>query len=77
MAVVVVTFDVHEIDGARDARILVKFPRIGPQILQIRQAAQIALEMADIHGIEPDERCEKPPVGFMIRSPQRKRRSPS
>ena len=59
---VVMTLDVIEIDGIGDARLLIQIHQITLQIGIVDDTAQVALEMAVIDGVEPNERAKKPPV---------------
>lgn len=56
--------DLHEIDGVAEAGRLEKIPGIGPQRGHLAQFLPVALEMAVVDGVEPDQRGEQPHVGF-------------
>ncbi len=61
---VVVTLDVVEVDGTRDAGLLIQVHQVALQVWIIDDAADIAFEMAVINDVEPNERAEKSPIGF-------------
>ena len=56
---VVVALDVIEVDRVGDAWLLIEIHQIALQIWVIDDAPQVALEVAVINGVEPDERAEK------------------
>src|SRR5690606_11931937 len=62
VAPVIMRADVVVEHGFRDARHPVQTRQVIPQIAVVENAPDIALEMADIDGIEPHERREQPPV---------------
>jgi hypothetical protein len=64
VAAVVVVLDVAEIDGLGDARVLVELAGVGPEVPIVDEPPEVALEVADIDGIEADQRREQPPVGL-------------
>src|ERR1700730_15665995 len=64
MGDVIVGFEVVEVDGVRDARNLVKVLEVPVEIGVIDDAAQVAFEMAVIHGVKTDDGDEEPPIGF-------------
>src|SRR5699024_8381143 len=49
---VVVLFDLGEVDGVAEPGRLVQVPGIAPEVLERRQRLAIALEMAEVHGVE-------------------------
>ena len=55
---VVMTLDVIEIDRVGDAGLLIQVHQIALQVWIIDDAAQVALEMAVVNRIEPDERAK-------------------
>ena len=61
---VVVALDVVEVDGTRDAGLLIQVHQVALQVWIIDDAADIAFEMAVINDVEPNERAEKSPIGF-------------
>ncbi len=61
---VVVALDVIEIDGVGDAGLLIQIHQVTLQVRIIDDAADVALEMAVIDGVEPNECAEETPVGF-------------
>ena len=61
---VIMALDVIEVDRLSDAGQLIKVHQITLQIRVIDNAADVALEMAMINNIEPNERTEESPVGF-------------
>ena len=64
MATVVVMLDVRHVDGIRDSRHLVELAKVAREVRIIGDSAQIALEVADVHRIEANERGEEAPVGL-------------
>ncbi len=58
--------DVREIHGAADPRHLVKLAGVIPEIGVIDETPEVALEVAVIDGIEPDQRREQPLGGLYI-----------
>ena len=65
MAAVIVRTDVVEINRLFDAGILVELAGIGPEMGIVDELADIALEMPDIHRVEPDQSREQPPIGLL------------
>jgi hypothetical protein len=63
-AAVVVLLDVEEVDRLGDAGVLIELARVGPQVRVVDQAPEVALEVADVDRIEPDQRGEQTPIGF-------------
>src|SRR5580693_9895739 len=64
LAAVIVPLDLIDADGLGNAGHGIKIAQIIPQVGIVGDAAQIALEMAVIDGVETDERGEQPPVRF-------------
>src|SRR6476660_2217471 len=58
VAPVVVPLDVGQIDGRGNSGPLMELPRVRPDVRIIDQAAQVALEVAIVDGVETDERGE-------------------
>src|SRR5215831_448200 len=58
------TLDVIEADGVGDSRLLIQIHQIAPQILIVDNTSQIALKMAVINSIEPNECAKEPPVSL-------------
>ncbi|MCY1223315.1 hypothetical protein D9M72_354360 [compost metagenome] len=56
--------DLHEIDGVAEAGRLEQITGIAPQRRHLAQFLPVALEMAVVDGIEPDQRGEQPHIGF-------------
>src|SRR4051812_16436099 len=56
VAAVIVALDVVEIDRAPDAVCLIDVAGKAPEIGVVRDPPTVALEVADIHGVEPDKR---------------------
>ena len=52
---IVVALDVVEIDSLGDARRLVQVAGVGPQVGVVDQATLVALEVANVNGVEADE----------------------
>ena len=68
---VIVPLDVVEVHGVGDAVDLIEVAQVAPQVRIVDDPTQIALEMAEIDSIEPDERDEQAPIGFeRLRSEQ-------
>ena len=61
---VIMPLDVIEVDRLSDAGQLIKVHQITLQVRVIDNAADVALKMAVINNIEPNERAEESPVGF-------------
>ena len=61
---VVVTLDVIEIDGLGDTWVLVQIHQVSLKIWVIDNASDVALEVAVIDDVKPDQGAEKSPVGF-------------
>ena len=61
---VIVSFDVIEIHGLRDAGKLIEVPEVTLQIRVIDDPAEVALEVAVINDVETHERAEEAPIGF-------------
>jgi hypothetical protein len=61
---VVVTLDVIEVDGLGDTRLLVQIHQVSLKIRVINNASDVALEVAVIDDVEPDQGAEKSPIGF-------------
>ena len=61
---VVVALDVVKIHSLGYSVVLIQVAQIRPEVSVIDDAAEIALEVAMIDRVEPDERREKAPVGF-------------
>src|SRR4051794_5454081 len=64
VAAVIVALDVIEIDRAADSARLANVARVGPEIRVVCDPAAVALEMADIHGVEADKRREQADIGL-------------
>src|SRR5690348_2701741 len=58
VARVIVPLDVREAYRARDSRCLIKITGVSPQVWIIDDAPQVALEVAVVNRVEPDQRCE-------------------
>ena len=61
---VVVAFDVDEVDRVAEAGGLEQVAGIGPQHRHLGQLLAVALEVAVIHGVEPDQGREQADVGL-------------
>jgi len=61
---VVVAFNVVEVDGFGDARLLVKIAEIALEVGIIDDPAEVAFEMTVINGVETDEGTKETPIGF-------------
>ena len=61
---VIVPLDVIQIDGFRDAGLLIQIKKVAVQIWIIRNAPEIAFEMEMINRIEANQRAEQPPIRF-------------
>ena len=61
---VVVTLDVIEVDGLGDAWLLVQIHQVSLKIRVIDNASDVALEVAVIDDVKPNQCAEKSPVGF-------------
>ena len=61
---VIVTLDVIEVDGLCDTRLLVQIHQVSLKIRVINNASDVALEVAVIDDVKPDQGAEKSPVGF-------------
>jgi len=61
---VVVALDVVEVDGVSDAGMLVKIHEVALEVGVVGDAADVALEVAVVHGIETHEGAEEAPIGF-------------
>ena len=59
---VVVPLDVIHVDGLGDAGVLVQLAQVARELRVVDDAAQVALEVADVHGVEAHERREQAPV---------------
>src|SRR5882757_4708978 len=68
MALIVVPPDVLEVHGRCDPRPLVYVTDITRQIEIVGNRSDVALKMAEIDGVKPDQRCEETDVrlGQMI-----------
>src|SRR3954453_13728082 len=64
VAAVIVALDVIEIDRAADSARLVNVARVGPEIRVVCDPAAVALEMPDIHGVEPDKRRKQAEIAL-------------
>ncbi len=64
MAVIIVLLGVLQVDRVLHARHLEEVAHIGPEIGVVGDPPTVALEVADIDGVEADERGEEPPVGL-------------
>jgi hypothetical protein len=62
VALVIMTFDMHQVYGFGDARRLIKIAQVTRQLGIVRNSTQIALEMADIHRVETHQRCKETPI---------------
>ena len=63
-ALVIMALDVVEADRLLDPRLRAKLVAIAPQICIVGDAADVALEVADINRIETDQRGEQPDIRF-------------
>ena len=61
---VVVPLDVIKVDSLGDAGVLIEVTQIGVEMGIVKDAANVALEVAEIDGVEAHERAEEPPVRF-------------
>ena len=59
---VVVPLDVVEVDRVAEPRRLEQVPRVRPQHRQLGQLLPVALEVAVVDGVEPDQRGEQPDI---------------
>ncbi len=64
VALVVVPLDVREVDGAGHAIDLVQLAQQAGEVRIVGDAAQIALEVTDVHRVKAQQRGEQAPVGF-------------
>lgn len=64
MSDVVVRLDVGEVYGRGDAGVLVEVAQVAAEVRVIDDAAEVALEVAVINGVETDEGAEEAPVGL-------------
>jgi hypothetical protein len=64
MALIVVALDMAEIHGRGDALDLEQGTHIVRKARIVGNPPDVAFEMADVDGIESDQRREQPPVGF-------------
>src|SRR5271165_3886401 len=64
VCVVIVPFDMVEIDGGCDAGDLIEVAQIAIEIRVVDNAAQIALEVPVVNRIEANQRYEGPPIRF-------------
>jgi hypothetical protein len=62
VTLVVVPLGMNEIHRRRDTRDLIYVSCIGPQILVVDEAPDVALEVPVIHGIETHQRGEQPDI---------------
>ena len=61
---VVVTFDVIEVYGVGDAVGLIEVFEVAEEVRVVDDPPEVALEMAVINDVEPNERAEQSPVSF-------------
>jgi hypothetical protein len=59
-----VALDVVEVGRVAEGRLLIEHARVVPQARIVDQAANVALEVAVVHGVEAHERGEQADVGF-------------
>ena len=64
MTTVIMRTDMVEVDRLFDAGILEELADISPEMGIGNELADIALEMPDIHRVEPDQVRVQPPIGF-------------
>src|SRR5699024_461575 len=64
VAAVVMRLDLLDPHGIGDARLLIEITQIAGEIRVIDNAAKVALEVADIDGIETHQGRKQAPVGF-------------
>jgi len=73
--VVVMPFDVVEVDGLGNPGLLIKISQVTVQVRVIDDAPDVAFEMSVVNRIKPNKRYEQTPIGFQrLRS---KKKSPS
>ena len=61
---VIVALDMIEVDRRCNVAELVEIAQVAPEVRIVDDAAEIALEMSDVHGIEADQRDEEAPIGL-------------
>lgn len=61
---VVVPLDVVDIHGLGNAVGLIEIFQIPEQVRVVDDSSEIAFEMSVVHGVEPNQCDEKPPVSF-------------
>src|SRR5438874_2469383 len=59
---VVMALDVIEVDGLAETALLKQIARVGPKMRVVDDSPQVALEVAEVDGVETDERREQPDV---------------
>ena len=64
VAGVIVVLDVEEVDGLGHARPVIEFAQIALQGGIVADLPQVALEVAEIDGVETDQGGEEPPIGL-------------
>src|ERR1700692_1910838 len=62
VALVIMTFDMHQVHGLGDAGHLIKTAQVTRQFRIVRNSTQVALEVADIHRVETHQRCKETPI---------------
>ena len=61
---VIVTLDVIEVDGLGDTWLLVQIHQVSLKIRAINNASDVALEVAVIDDVKPNQCAEKSPIRF-------------
>ena len=61
---VVMLFDVLEVYGLGDSRLLIQIPQVAVQVRIVHDSADVAFEVPVIDGVEAHESAKEPPVGF-------------
>ncbi len=62
MAAIVVVFDVGDVDGRGDARVLVQIADLSREVRIIGNTTEVAFKVPDINRIKPQQRREQTPV---------------
>jgi hypothetical protein len=64
VGVVVMPFDVVEVDGLGNPRLLIKISQIAIQVRIIDDTTDVAFEMSMVNRVKPNKRYEQAPIGF-------------
>ena len=64
VGVVVVPFDVVEVDGLSNPRLLIKISQIAVQVRVIDDSTEVAFEMSVVNRVKSNKRYEQAPIGF-------------